>query len=538
MDNSSQILGLLLAALNTASSGRSPLATAYHPALGAASALPGGLQTLLPGAVPAMIQAALQALVPNAVPGVFPGVAPSALLTSGTLLDAHPVVVPGMSTGELSVISPTEVLPPTTESTPSTVTIKVIVRHSKACKKERPGLGKDCEDCDCRKSLYIYENGKDRIISARTRSWKKAEQMAKAETDKRDPLKQRLIEIERIVAAGMTAMFTAQAASSMSIEEATVLWLKTKAKEVRAKGSLRTHKSVADRIRGWAEAHNIQTVAEFTRIRLDEWRGEWGPNAVEPYNKMKQTTQSQFQSYFVGFLDYMVDAGSIEKNPVASWKGIPVDCDPPQPLSPEQFNDVLNAVEPYCSSQPGYRSKMAAEFRALFLLQRWAGLRILDALVLRRSGLVGNRLSLVTIKTGAVINGRVVPDEVVEALAALSPDRSGFKKRFFFLREGIAQDSLTSIWTKSIKEMNAYLRLEDEDGKLFAFKSHMLRDTCAVQQLVAGMGIDQVSHYLTHKSISVTQKHYTKWVQSRLEKFEVDYVAAMRKQGMRVSIGE
>jgi hypothetical protein len=290
---------------------------------------PGGLQTLLPGAVPAMIQAALQALVPNAVPGVFPGVAPSALLTSGTLLDAHPVVVPGMSTGELSVISPTEVLPPTTESTPSTVTIKVIVRHSKACKKERPGLGKDCEDCDCRKSLYIYENGKDRIISARTRSWKKAEQMAKAETDKRDPLKQRLIEIERIVAAGMTAMFTAQAASSMSIEEATVLWLKTKAKEVRAKGSLRTHKSVADRIRGWAEAHNIQTVAEFTRIRLDEWRGEWGPNAVEPYNKMKQTTQSQFQSYFVGFLDYMVDAGSIEKNPVASWKGIPVDCDPP-----------------------------------------------------------------------------------------------------------------------------------------------------------------------------------------------------------------
>jgi len=57
-----------------------------------------------------MIQAALQALVPNAVPGmipgVFPGVAPSALRTSGTLLDAHPVEVPGMCTGALSVISP------------------------------------------------------------------------------------------------------------------------------------------------------------------------------------------------------------------------------------------------------------------------------------------------------------------------------------------------------------------------------------------------------------------------------------------------
>ena len=162
--------------------------------------------------------------------------------------------------------------------------------------------------------------------------------------------------------------------------------------------------------------------------------------------------------------------------------------------------------------EPGYVSKMAAEFRALFLLQRWAGLRILDALVLPRSGIVGNRLSLVTIKTGAVINDRVLPDEVVEALAALSPDRSGFKKAYFFWREGIALDSLTSIWTKSIKGMNAYLQLEDDLGERFAFKSHMLRDTCAVELLLQGFRLDQVSFFLTHTSPSVTEKHYTRWV--------------------------
>jgi hypothetical protein len=33
MANSSQILGLLLAGLNTAGTGRNPIATAYHPAL-------------------------------------------------------------------------------------------------------------------------------------------------------------------------------------------------------------------------------------------------------------------------------------------------------------------------------------------------------------------------------------------------------------------------------------------------------------------------------------------------------------------------
>jgi hypothetical protein len=339
MENSSQILGLLLAALNTASTGRNPIAPAYHPALGTASALTGAMQTLIPSAVPTMIQAALQALVPNAVPGmipgVLPGVDPCAQLTSGTLLDVYPVVVPGMRTGALPVISPAQGLPPTTESTPSTVTIKVIVRHSKACKDEHPGLGQDYKDCNCRKHIYIYENGKDRPISAKTRSWEKAEQMAQAERDKRDPLKQRLKEIERIVAAGLTAMVTSQAAKSMTIEKAMDLWLKTKAQEVSAKSSKRTHKSVANRFRGWAEAQNIQTIAEITRINLDDWRGEWGPDAVASYSRMGRTTQSQFQGYLVGFFDYMVDVGCIEKNPVASRKGIPVDCEPP-PASDSQ----------------------------------------------------------------------------------------------------------------------------------------------------------------------------------------------------------
>jgi site-specific recombinase XerD len=171
----------------------------------------------------------------------------------------------------------------------------------------------------------------------------------------------------------------------MTIDKATDLWLTTKAKDVKAKSSLRKHKSVVKRIRGWAEVHNIQTVAELTRIRLDEWRGEWGPDAVAPYSKMKGWSLRKFQGYLIAFLDYMVDTGCLEKTPVASWKGIPVDCEPPQPLTPEQFNDLLNAVELFCASARGYVYEKAAEFRALFLLQRWAGLRILDALVLRRS---------------------------------------------------------------------------------------------------------------------------------------------------------
>ncbi len=209
-----------------------------------------------------------------------------------------------------------------------------------------------------------------------------------------------------------------------------------------------------------------------------------------------------------------------------------------QPLTPNQFQDVLNAIQPFCFSEPGYVSEMAAEFRALFLLQHWAGLRILDAFVLSRNGLVGNRLSLVTIKTGAVIKDQFLPDFVAEELAALSPDRPGFKKSYFFWREGIAQKSLTSVWTKSIKRMNAFLQLKDDDGKPFEFKSHMLRDTYAVELLLHNVPLDEVSLFLTHESTVVTEKHYTRWVTRRLQKYKNDYVAAMEAQGMKVSIGK
>jgi len=512
MDASSQILDFLLAAVQAVNSGRSPIAQAYHPLAGTASPLTGAIAGLSSGAVPGTITSALQALVSGALPGVNPGALP--------------------------VISPTEVLPPTTDAIPSTTTIKVIVRHSKACKDEYPGLGQDYKDCECRKSLYIYENGKDRIISARTRSWQKAEEFAQQQRDERDPIKQRLKELEHVILASRAALTTAQAATTMTIEEATDLWRSTKAKEVSAESTARTHKAVVKRIRGWAQASNIRSVAEMTRVSLDKWRGEWGPNAIESYSRMDSTTQSKFQGYLKHFFDYAVDLGCIEKNPVAKWKGIPEACQPAQPLTPEQFNDLLAAIQPFCASEPGYVRAMAAEFRALFLLQRWAGLRILDALVLPRSGLIGNRISLTTIKTGAVINGRVLPDYVAEELAALSRERKGFKKAYFFWREGIAQASLTSVWTKSIMRMNAFLHLIDDREEPMLFHSHMLRDTCAVELLLRGVLLDQVSKFLTHESTRVTEKHYTPWVSRRLEKLEIDYVAAMRASGVTVSIGK
>jgi integrase len=48
----------------------------------------------------------------------------------------------------------------------------------------------------------------------------------------------------------------------------------------------------------------------------------------------------------------------------------------------------------------------------------------------------------------------------------------------------------------------------------------MFRDTFAVEMLLAGVPIDQVSILLGHASVRVTEKHYSPWVRARQDQLE------------------
>src|SRR5690349_6431291 len=67
------------------------------------------------------------------------------------------------------------------------VTVKVYARHKRTCPIcNRP----DWAGCNCVKWLYIYRDGKDKSTSAKTRSWKIAEQKAREIRDSFDPIRQ------------------------------------------------------------------------------------------------------------------------------------------------------------------------------------------------------------------------------------------------------------------------------------------------------------------------------------------------------------
>ena len=58
--------------------------------------------------------------------------------------------------------------------------------------------------------------------------------------------------------------------------------------------------------------------------------------------------------------------------------------------------------------------------------------------------------------------------------------------------------------------------------------SHRLRDTFAVELLLAGVPLERVSILLGHQSIKITEKHYSPWTRSRQEQIEQDLAAAWK----------
>ncbi len=70
------------------------------------------------------------------------------------------------------------------------------------------------------------------------------------------------------------------------------------------------------------------------------------------------------------------------------------------------------------------------------------------------------------------------------------------------------------------------------------FRSHMLRDTFAVEMLLAGVPLEKVSKLLTHESVTTTERYYAKWTTSRRQQLEDEAIVAMRKMGATVTMAK
>ncbi|MPY87169.1 MAG: tyrosine-type recombinase/integrase [Luteitalea sp.] len=144
----------------------------------------------------------------------------------------------------------------------------------------------------------------------------------------------------------------------------------------------------------------------------------------------------------------------------------------------------------------------------MILLLRYAGLRISDAAVLERSRLAGDKLFLYTQKTGTPV-WVPLPPHVVHALEQSPSDNP----KYFFWNGRSLPTSAVKIWERTFERVFELTSIPE--GTL-----HRFRDTFAVELLLKGVAIEQVSILLGHSSLKVTEKHYAPWVKARQEQLE------------------
>jgi integrase/recombinase XerD len=405
---------------------------------------------------------------------------------------------------------------------PQTQTVSVYTRHSSGCSKAGEPQWRRCK---CAKYLYLLKDGTRRTVSAKTRSWEKAEAKAQEIRDDWDPVKRKMRELEE--------QKQAQLAQEVSIEQALERWLKSICTDIENKYTQRKYETTARKILSWVRSKDLVLLSQVTTDTLDEWKTQWRPKAKRPEDRMGKTTAGRHLEKVKAFFKYCQRMGWIKASPAHGIKAIKPEETETLPLLGGRYEQVLETTYRY-DDEMRPDDRYGQELRALIELMRWSGLRISDALMVAKDRIIGNRFTLRTVKNGTKLTV-ILPDHVVTSLHAL-PARSTIDPRYFFWSGKSEVKSLTGQWQRKLGRLNKYLAMDDYEGRSLQFHSHQLRDTFAVEHLLAGTSMEDLSKMLAHKTVRVTEKYYAPWVPERQAQLEEKMTEALKKMGASVSL--
>jgi integrase len=263
----------------------------------------------------------------------------------------------------------------------------------------------------------------------------------------------------------------------------------------------------------------------WRRCRCPKWiRGTLGGKSVRRTAKTRSWERAEAElQRLSGFLWFCVRNEWLEKNPARMLKAIRVKQIPTDYFTREEIKRIVDATYAYGDWQGGHDFHHRAEkLRALILLMRWSGLAIRDAVTLERERLTsGNKLFLYRAKTNVPVY-LPLPSQLADLLRSLPNSNP----RYFFWTGNGDPETVKKGWDRSLRRLFKAVKLRKPDGTLKRCHAHMFRDTFAVELLLAGVPLDQVSLLLGHASIKVTERHYAPFVKARQEQLEASTLRA------------
>src|SRR6266436_3852804 len=295
---------------------------------------------------------------------------------------------------------------------------------------------------------------------------------------------------------------TVQQEKEVTIKDAHVKFMADAQARKLNEATLYKYRLLFRQLDSFAETHKLQFLKQLDLDTLAIFRAAWKDGPRSSLKKLERLR---------AFLRFTEKRKWIEHNPATELKAPKVPNKPTMPFTREEMIRILTALEPYGKSA-GIRN--AQRLRAFVLLLRYSGLRIGDAVQLDVNRIEDSKLLLHTEKTGVPVYC-VLPEMVVKALDA-APHSS---ERYFFWTGNSTVHSAKGKWQRRLQ------RLFELAG-VPTGHAHRLRDTFAVELLLASAPLDRVSVLLGHSSIRITERHYAPWTRSRQEQIEADLKAA------------
>ncbi|HXM00967.1 MAG TPA: hypothetical protein VN939_00090, partial [Chthoniobacterales bacterium] len=259
-------------------------------------------------------------------------------------------------------------------------------RHQKRCPHRHEG--RNYRRCHCPVWVDGHLNGRELHISLQTRDWQKA---------------QRAVRDWEV--AGEQIKESAQVALSHACDE----FLRDSVARGLREPTLYKYRLLFRQLQQFANDTGRQSVNQFDLEVLRNFRASWPNRNVAARKKLDAMK---------AFFRFCWESSWIPNNPASKLKA-PKTMDPPTlPFSREELSRILQACELYRGGRGQAGRANAQRLRALVLLLRFSGLRIRDAVTLRRDHMVNGKLLLFTAKTGTPVYCPL-PEAVVAELETI-----------------------------------------------------------------------------------------------------------------------
>jgi len=280
-------------------------------------------------------------------------------------------------------------------------------------------------------------------------------------------------------------------AQAVNVEEACEKFLADCEGRKLSPATIKKYKYVCDELKRTFGPQSLRSVSvDDVRSLRNSWH-------YAPLTALKRL------EYVRTFFSFCVASGWMQANPAKGIKSPKIKAVPTAPFEGDEWERIVWAVDSYCEVHPESVLRVQKQLRALVLLLRYSGLRISDAVALKRNRIdKAGRLFVHAIKNQKPV-WLPLPKEVVKAIDACDEGNP-----YLFWSGAGKFSTALGMWRLRFARV---AKIAGIKGRGFA---HRLRASFSAELLNKGVPLEMVATILGN-SARIVEKHYASFVQSR-----------------------